>query len=177
MVNISSTITYCILDLDPVVNKHLYHFSYYNFLWKDDLHGNFKEFITADPGMFAIKREVERFLFIEKKVLSIPRVLPVGPICLQTDPIKDALHGFAMAWKTQFASILHEEAKVIKDSPVMPHEIFHFACFYLIEMVHLLGIQVSFKGFPFVLPKIAAFSNVVTALIRLGITCDLAARI
>lgn len=99
-------------DLDPIVNKHLYHFSYYNFLWKDDLHGNFKEFITADPGMFAIKREVERFLVIEKKVLGIPKVLPVGPICLQTDPIKDALHGFAMAWKTQFASILHEEAKV-----------------------------------------------------------------
>jgi len=53
-----------------------------------------------------------RFLYIEKKVLGIPGVLPVGPICLQTDPIKDALHGFSMAWKTQFASVLHEEAKV-----------------------------------------------------------------
>ena len=140
-----------------MVNKHLYHFSYYNFLWKDDLHGNFKEFITADPGMFAIKREVERFLFIEKKVLSIPRVLPVGPICLQTDPIKDALHGFAMAWKTQFASILHEEAKVIKDSPFMQNETFRFACFYLIEMVHLLVVQISFKGFSFVYPKLQHF--------------------
>ena len=53
-----------------------------------------------------------RFLYIEKKVLGIPRILPVGPVCLQTDPIKDALHGFSMAWKTQFASVLHEEAKV-----------------------------------------------------------------
>lgn len=63
--------------------------------------------------MFNIKKEVERFLYIEKKVLGIPKVLPVGCICLRTDPIKDALHGFAMAWKIQFASVLHEEAKVI----------------------------------------------------------------
>lgn len=100
-------------DLDSVVGKHLYHFSYYNFLWKDDMHGNFKEFISAEPGTPHIKKEVERFLDIEKKVLSIPSILPVGPICLHTDPIKDALHGFAMAWKTQFAMVLHEEAKVI----------------------------------------------------------------
>lgn len=94
------------------INKHLFHFSYYNFLWKDDMHGNFNEFISADPGMLAIKREVERFLYVEKKVLGIPNSLPIGPICLHTDPIKDALHGFAMAWKTKFASVLHEEAKV-----------------------------------------------------------------
>ena len=77
------------------------------------MHGNFYEFIQADPGIVAIKREVERFLYIEKKVLGIPSVLPIGPICLTTDPIKDALHGFSMAWKTKFASVLHEEAKVV----------------------------------------------------------------
>ena len=46
------------------------------------------------------------------KVIAIPNVLPVGPICLHTDPVKDALHGFAMAWKSQYASLLHEDAKV-----------------------------------------------------------------
>ena len=49
------------------------------------------------------------FLF---QVLGIPSLLPVGPVCLLSDPIKDALHGFSMAWKTTFASVLHEEAKV-----------------------------------------------------------------
>ncbi|XP_067674368.1 uncharacterized protein [Haliotis asinina] len=98
-------------EMQTQINKHLFHFSYYNFLWKDDMHGNFHEFISADPGMVAIKREVERFLYVEKKVLGIPNCLPIGPICLHTDPIKDALHGFAMAWKTKFASVLHEEAK------------------------------------------------------------------
>ncbi|XP_053397319.1 dynein axonemal heavy chain 5-like isoform X6 [Mercenaria mercenaria] len=114
-----SQLAIVVQDLDSVVNKHLFHFSYYNFLWKDDMHGNFKEFITSDPGIFAIKREVERYLYIEKKVLGIPRSLPVGPILLQTDPIKDALHGFSMAWKTQFASVLHEEAKKKLDQAVL----------------------------------------------------------
>ena len=45
-------------------------------------------------------------------MVGIPDVLPVGSICLNTDPIKNALHGYAMAWKTQYASVLHEEAKV-----------------------------------------------------------------
>jgi hypothetical protein len=58
--------------------------------------------MQGDPGMYAIKREVERYIYIEKKVLAIPENLPVGPICLKTDPIKDALHGFAMQWKSQW---------------------------------------------------------------------------
>ena len=99
-------------ESEMAVNQHLFHFSYYNFLWRDDMHGSFFEFVSGEPSVQTIKREVERYLYIEKKVLGIPNTLPVGSICLYTDPIKDALHGFAMAWKTKFASVLHEEAKV-----------------------------------------------------------------
>ena len=45
-------------------------------------------------------------------MLDIPEILPVGPVCLYTSPIRDALHGFSMAWKHQYASVLHDEAKV-----------------------------------------------------------------
>uniref|UniRef100_A0A2C9K4Z2 AAA+ ATPase domain-containing protein n=1 Tax=Biomphalaria glabrata TaxID=6526 RepID=A0A2C9K4Z2_BIOGL len=106
-------------DLDRPVSQHLLHFSYYNFLWKDDMHGNFNEFISAAPGTIAIKREVERYVSLEKKVLSIPGILPVGPISLFSDPIKDSLHGFSIAWKTKFASVVHEEAKKNLDSAVL----------------------------------------------------------
>lgn len=120
-------------ELKTTVDQHLFHFSYYDFLWKDDMQGNYEEFIGADPGIFAIKREVERLLYIEKKVLAIPKVLPVGPICLNTDPIKDALHGFAMAWKTKYASVLHEEAKVwtnVRYNHVMDAYDIHFSLLY-----------------------------------------------
>ncbi|XP_059166583.1 dynein axonemal heavy chain 8-like [Physella acuta] len=114
-----SQLTSVIEELGSQVNRHLFHFSYYNFLWKDDMHGNFNEFIAAEPGMVAIKREVERYVYLEQKVLGIPSVLPIGPISLFSDPIKDSLHGFSIAWKTKFASVVHEEAKKNLDSVVL----------------------------------------------------------
>ena len=100
------------VELNSVVEQHIFHFSLYNFLWKDDMYGNYRQFVENKPTMTAMNTEVEQLLQIEKKVIAIPNVLPVGPICLHTDPVKDALHGFAMAWKSQFASPLHEDAKV-----------------------------------------------------------------
>lgn len=87
------------LELEFIVNKYLFYFSYYNFLWKDDFYGNFKEFIMGDFGMFNIKKEVECFFYIEKKVLGIFKVFFVGCICLRIDFIKDVLYGFVMVWK------------------------------------------------------------------------------
>ena len=99
-------------ELHSVVRQHLFHFSLYDFLWKDDMRGNYADFLRHDPGSAAITREVQRLLNVEQKVKDIPDVLQVACICLNTGPVKNALHGFAMAWKTQYGSILHEEAKV-----------------------------------------------------------------
>ena len=99
-------------DLQRIIDKHLFHFKFYDFLWKDDMYAAYYEFIDNDPGTFAIKKEVERLLHIEEKIQAIPAVLPVGSVCLGTSPITDALYGFAVQWKTQYAQVLHEEAKV-----------------------------------------------------------------
>lgn len=76
------------------------------------MYGTYYDFISNDPGTMTIKREVERLLHIENKIRDVPAVLPVGPICLETRPIRDALYGFAVQWKSQYAQVLHEEAKV-----------------------------------------------------------------
>jgi len=55
---------------------------------------------------------VERFLRVENQIDKAPMKLIVGPIILETSPIKNALHGFALAWKAKYAEVLHEEAKV-----------------------------------------------------------------
>lgn len=47
-----------VTDLGPVVNQHIHHFSQYNFLWKDDMHAIFKEFMSFDPGVLTIENEV-----------------------------------------------------------------------------------------------------------------------
>lgn len=99
-------------DLGPVVRTHIHHFSMYDFLWKDDLNANYQEFMQSEPGIGTIEREVERLLRVETQILKIPTNLVVGPIILETSPIKNALHGFSMAWKAKYAEVLHEEAKV-----------------------------------------------------------------
>ncbi|XP_071954985.1 uncharacterized protein [Antedon mediterranea] len=106
-------------DLQKIIDNHVLHFRFYDFLWQDNMHGTYYEFISNDPGMHAIQREVERLLHIEDKIQAIPKVLPVGSICLQTSPIKDALYGFAVQWKSLYAQSLHEEAKRQLDQALM----------------------------------------------------------
>ncbi len=49
---------------------------------------------------------------VERKVVAIPNELSAGPVRLVTAPVRLALHGFAVAWKCQYASVLQDEAKV-----------------------------------------------------------------
>ncbi|XP_071801693.1 uncharacterized protein [Asterias amurensis] len=106
-------------DLQRVIDKHLYHFKFYDFLWKDDMYAAYYEFIDNDPGTFAVKKEVERLLHVEEKIQAVPGILPVGSVCLETSPITDALYGFAVQWKTQYAQVLHEEAKRRLDQAIL----------------------------------------------------------
>ena len=76
------------------------------------MHALYQVFVDNDPGTTMFKLEVERLQNIEHDVLEIPGQLMVGSICLNTSPIKDSLHGFAVAWKMRYSTQLHEEAKV-----------------------------------------------------------------
>ena len=72
----------------------------------------FKAFVEANPGTHAFHREVDRLQKIEQDLLSVPKVLHLGSISLNTIPVKDSLHGFAVAWKVCYAQPLHDSAKV-----------------------------------------------------------------
>lgn len=98
--------------LQPSLRNLLKCFSVYEFLWKDDVIGNFREFVHLNCETCVIVREVERLLAIENQVTMLPPVLHCGSICLITHPLKETLIGFAAAWKNLYASGLMEEAKV-----------------------------------------------------------------
>ena len=95
----------------PVVKQHINHFKLFDFLWQEDLNNLFNEFMKYDPGEIVIKREVERLVKIEKKVLSIPDYIYIGPVCLKTEAVKSSLKSFSFAWKSKYASITHQYAK------------------------------------------------------------------
>lgn len=94
------------------MERQLFNFRRYDFLWKDDMHALYQVFVDNDPGTTMFKLEVERLQAIEHDVVEIPDRLMVGSVCLNASPIKDSLHGFAVAWKMRYSTQLHEEAKV-----------------------------------------------------------------
>lgn len=98
--------------LQQTVDRQLFKFRRYDFLWKDDMHALYHSFVESDPGTSKFKEEVENLQRIEENVSGIPNMLTIGSVCLNTSPIKDSLHGFAVAWKLRYSTQLHEEAKV-----------------------------------------------------------------
>lgn len=76
------------------------------------MHALYHSFVESDPGTNKFKEEIENLQNIEVNVSSIPDMLKIGSVCLNTSPIKDSLHGFAVAWKLRYSTQLHEEAKV-----------------------------------------------------------------
>ncbi|XP_064411344.1 dynein axonemal heavy chain 5-like [Latimeria chalumnae] len=108
---ILSHIDEVVKNVKPAVEKHVFHLSYYDFLWKNDLNGQYDELTTANPELFVINKEVERLLKTQQKIQDIPEILDIGCICLDLSLIKDTLKGFAGVWKFKYASVLHQDAK------------------------------------------------------------------
>ena len=47
-------------------------------------------------------------------------MLHVGPICLQTDPVKNTLIALAVSWKTKYAEVIHNDARVLQAFVSLP---------------------------------------------------------
>ncbi|XP_028415382.1 dynein heavy chain 8, axonemal-like isoform X2 [Dendronephthya gigantea] len=97
--------------LQNAVDRQLFRFHRYDFLWKEDLHALYQAFVDTEPSTAEFHREVERLQSIEQDIFAIPDLLIIGSVCLNTTPVKDSLHGLAVAWKMKYSTELHEIAK------------------------------------------------------------------
>ena len=52
----------------------------------------------------------------------MPEIMSIGPLQLDTVPIKSSLKAFSSNWKTQFASHLHQQAKEALDKVTSERE-------------------------------------------------------
>ncbi|XP_075255403.1 dynein axonemal heavy chain 5-like isoform X4 [Convolutriloba macropyga] len=110
--DVLSDINDVIVEIQSTLDRHLRHFSLYDFLWKDDMKGNFEEFMESEPHTTRLQSEVQRMCDIQKAVTDIPMKIQIGPICLNSTPVKNTLLGFTTAWKSQYADVLHNDARV-----------------------------------------------------------------
>lgn len=106
------------------MSQLLKDFSVYEFLWKDDVIGNFQEFVHLNPEMCVISGEIDRLMVIENQVTVLPPVLQCGAIYLITQPLKETLIGFTTASKNLYTSVLVQEAEVSGLSENSVHLVF-----------------------------------------------------
>ena len=55
---------------------------------------------------------MESLLQLERDIATIPDMFAVGPLLLSTMPVKNSFRAWAVAWKIEFVSFLHNKAKV-----------------------------------------------------------------
>ncbi|XP_056421918.1 uncharacterized protein LOC130362045 isoform X2 [Hyla sarda] len=108
---ITTQVVGSVRDLNPVVKKHVYTLSCYDFLWADNMYKQSQEFLASNPSLVAMHKEVNRFLKIEEQIKEYSEVLQLGSICLDYSLIKDTLKGFVGSWKSHYATILHQRVK------------------------------------------------------------------
>ena len=75
MNNFSLIFAEYISEIQLTLDKHLKHFKLYDFLWKDDMKGNFNEFMSSSPHTNQLQSEVQRMCDIQNAVTSIPIVI------------------------------------------------------------------------------------------------------
>lgn len=95
-----------------IEEKCIEDFKTFDFLWKKDHYESFQEFMATDPSTKEIHMEVEKFVAIEKEIAAISSVILIGLISVNVDPLKYSLQAMVVNFKTLYASVLHEDAKV-----------------------------------------------------------------
>ncbi|XP_066429677.1 uncharacterized protein [Eleutherodactylus coqui] len=100
-----------IRELTPVVKKHVFTLSSYDFLWEDNMYKQSQEFLASNPSLAVMHKEVQHFLKIEDQIKEYSDVLQLGCISLDYSLIKETLKGFVESWKSHYATILHQRVK------------------------------------------------------------------
>ncbi|RDD45872.1 Dynein heavy chain 5, axonemal [Trichoplax sp. H2] len=108
---ITKLISSTIRSYQQTVRDKLNSFRRFNFLWANDIHATFNQFVKSGISTSDCMSEVERLQRIEREVEDIDDKIVVGAISLGTLPVRNSLRGFAAAWKVQYASYMHDKAK------------------------------------------------------------------
>lgn len=98
------------------VNEHLETFMKYENLWRGDKQQEYTAFMRHQPSLEAFENELKKYMEIENEVMDLTDKWSIGCICLESSPVKDSLRSEAIAWRSQFANNLHEQAKEETDN-------------------------------------------------------------
>ncbi|NXU46526.1 DYH8 protein, partial [Drymodes brunneopygia] len=98
-------------SLKEGVGEIVQEFDKYKVLWTEDKDTKFQEFFATDPSLSEIKEEIVKYDTFEQEMKNLKPIIVLGPIELQTGPLKKALTVEANSWKMGLCHYLNEDYK------------------------------------------------------------------
>uniref|UniRef100_A0A8C9NK88 Dynein axonemal heavy chain 8 n=1 Tax=Serinus canaria TaxID=9135 RepID=A0A8C9NK88_SERCA len=98
-------------SLKEGVSEVLQEFDKYKVLWTEDKDTIFQEFFATGPTLSEIKEEIVHYDTFEQEMKNLKPIMLLGPIELDTGPLKKALTIEANSWKMVLCRYLNEEYK------------------------------------------------------------------
>ena len=97
------------------VQEYLDFFMGYDHLWKIDKSQAYSAFMNSPAmkkgeSLDVFDAEVSKYDKLEREIADLPPTKTIGCMCLNATPVKDSLRAEAMAWKSQYAKNLHNQA-------------------------------------------------------------------
>jgi len=92
------------------VQEYLDFFMLYDHLWKTDKSQAYSTFMKTKPSLDAFDDEITKYDSIDNEIAALPGKKTIGCMCLDASPVKDSLRSEAVAWKSQYANNLHNQA-------------------------------------------------------------------
>lgn len=81
----------------------------YGFLWRTELAAEYDAFMATSPSLDEFEGQLRRLMSLEQEISAIAPAHPIGPLSLETQPLRASLRSEAAAWKAQFARNLHRK--------------------------------------------------------------------
>ncbi|XP_029140899.1 dynein heavy chain 8, axonemal, partial [Protobothrops mucrosquamatus] len=92
-------------------SEALQDFQKYKALWTEDRDAKVQQFLANNPSLTEIRSEILHYATFEQEIEDLKPTVSVGPIELNTGPMKLALSIEAKAWKMLLCRYLNEEYK------------------------------------------------------------------
>uniref|UniRef100_A0ACB8GAZ6 Dynein heavy chain 8, axonemal n=1 Tax=Sphaerodactylus townsendi TaxID=933632 RepID=A0ACB8GAZ6_9SAUR len=92
-------------------SEALLDFQKYKALWTEDRDAKIQQFLNSNPSLTEIRAEILHYATFEQEIEELKPTISVGPIELNTGPMKLALSIEAKAWKMLLCRYLNEEYK------------------------------------------------------------------
>ncbi|NXH09574.1 DYH8 protein, partial [Bucco capensis] len=98
-------------SISQVANEVLEDFQKYKVLCTEDRDAKIEQFLASCPSLSEIQEEIHHKAMLEKEVEDLKPIILLGPIELNTEPLKITLAKEANAWKMLLCHYINKEYK------------------------------------------------------------------